>query len=941
MVVVDGHCRIEDDRFLEKVAAAFEKSDADCLGRPQPLDLAGASPLQRAVAAARSCWLGHHPDSFIYSSEERYVPAKSVAVAYRRSVFDKTGYFDESFDACEDVELNHRIDKAGLRCYFTPQIAVHYSPRSSIGGLFRQMVRYGRGRVRLSRKHPETFSVRCCLPAFLLIGCVAGAVLSWVSSWTALIFVAALAIYGITLITTSATIVGRLRYRTYSSMVARGLPDNPRREWRGGVFGGNLHYSANPHEAGAPGSAMSSTQRIKSGIVGAGEISESHVRGLQRLPYVDIVGVADTNEDRAKALAERFGLPGVFPNLAGLLEAQPDVVHVLTPPATHADIACEAIRGGCHVLVEKPLATSVEDCDRIAAAAEEAGKKVCVGHSMLRDPFVVRALEVVQSGAIGSVVGVDHFRRHFYTPYAGGPLPYRFHDGGFPFRDLGVHSLYLIEAFLGPIRQATLELGPPSHDGCPVYKEWRVCLPCERGIGQVYLSCGAFPLQDMLIVHGTRGVMRVDIMGMSVTTRCKTRLPGPAERILNTASEGRRMMTQVTGNVWKVLRKKLLRYHGLQMIVGEFYEALRNGQAPPVTIEDARPIVRWTEQVARQADEAKHAYLAQFATGGSAKTLVTGATGFIGKHLLQRLLAKRGRVRILVRHDPGNGLLHDDRIEVFHGNLGSPNDVDRAVEGISEVFHLGATVEGWEEDFQCATIAGTRNVIESALKHDAKLIYMSSLSVIHAAAACNGKKITEDWPLEPHPTSRGLYSQTKLQAEQLVTDAVRQRGLQAIVLRPGEVVGPDRPFLSGAVAIDTARRLVVLGNGRFTLPLIWVEDLVDAIVAAADSDHFDGTVLHLVDPTALSQDEIAKYYLGTTGRRKRIVHAPLSLLYLAAFSANTVFRLIGRNAPLTPYRLRSAIGSRSFDCSAAANTLGWRPQVGVREGLRRMAHSTD
>jgi nucleoside-diphosphate-sugar epimerase len=124
------------------------------------------------------------------------------------------------------------------------------------------------------------------------------------------------------------------------------------------------------------------------------------------------------------------------------------------------------------------------------------------------------------------------------------------------------------------------------------------------------------------------------------------------------------------------------------------------------------------------------------------------------------------------------------------------------------------------------------------------------------------------------------------------------------------------------------------------LPLIWVEDLVDAVIAAAASNHFDGTIFHLVDPQRLSQDEIARHYLAATGKRKKVVHAPLSLLYCAAFGANAVFRLLGKNAPLTPYRLRSAIGSRHFDCSAAAKTLDWQPKVGVGEGLSRMAKNT-
>jgi succinoglycan biosynthesis protein ExoA len=96
---------------------------------------------QREVVRRCPPELGHHPASFIYSDAERFVPAKSVAVAYRRAVFDQVGLFDESFDACEDVELNHRIDRLGLRCFFTPQIAVRYRPRASLSGLFGQMSR--------------------------------------------------------------------------------------------------------------------------------------------------------------------------------------------------------------------------------------------------------------------------------------------------------------------------------------------------------------------------------------------------------------------------------------------------------------------------------------------------------------------------------------------------------------------------------------------------------------------------------------------------------------------------------------------------------------------------------------------------------------------------------------------------------------------------------
>ena len=132
IVIVDGHCDIPDDRYLQHLVEAFENTGADSLGRPQPLTGGRLSTFQQAVALARSSWLGHNPDSAIFSDVPKFVPAQNVAVAYRRQLFAEVGTFDERFDACEDVEFNTRLDLANKRCYFTPSLKVAYVPPPSI-----------------------------------------------------------------------------------------------------------------------------------------------------------------------------------------------------------------------------------------------------------------------------------------------------------------------------------------------------------------------------------------------------------------------------------------------------------------------------------------------------------------------------------------------------------------------------------------------------------------------------------------------------------------------------------------------------------------------------------------------------------------------------------------------------------------------------------------
>jgi polysaccharide deacetylase family protein (PEP-CTERM system associated) len=211
VVVVDGHCELDNPRYLADLADAFAASGADCVGRPQPLDVPGAGRLQRAISAARSSRLGHHPDSHIWSDRPGFVRPHSVAVAYRREVFDQVGLFDEAFDACEDVEFNHRVARAGLRCWFAPSVRVRYHPRDSLAGLFRQMARYGRGRVRLLRKHPETFTLPGFVPGLFVAGLVAGPLLAVASPLVGWLWLGGVATYALAVLGFSVGLAFRKR----------------------------------------------------------------------------------------------------------------------------------------------------------------------------------------------------------------------------------------------------------------------------------------------------------------------------------------------------------------------------------------------------------------------------------------------------------------------------------------------------------------------------------------------------------------------------------------------------------------------------------------------------------------------------------------------------------------------------------------------------------
>lgn len=169
ILFIDGHCEIPSTELLRDTAKLLHETGADCLCRPQPLIAFSPRGVGRIIADARASALGHGRDSLIYNmSHSGYVHPASSGATYRRAVFERVGMYDESFDACEDVEFNTRVAAAGYKAYTDPRLSVYYQPRNSFRGLFRQMMRYGIGRVRLARKHPESASMSQWAPAVLV-----------------------------------------------------------------------------------------------------------------------------------------------------------------------------------------------------------------------------------------------------------------------------------------------------------------------------------------------------------------------------------------------------------------------------------------------------------------------------------------------------------------------------------------------------------------------------------------------------------------------------------------------------------------------------------------------------------------------------------------------------------------------------------------------------
>lgn len=184
-----------------------------------------------------------------------------------------------------------------------------------------------------------------------------------------------------------------------------------------------------------------SVRGFRIGLVGCGEVCEhKHLPALCRVPGAQVVAIADTNADRARHVATKYGIPNVYRSAVSMLEARvADVIGVLTPPSEHRESAVQAMRAGVPVLVEKPLALTVDDADELVETALTTGITALMGFHMRFHRLIRRAAQVVESGYLGNLESIHTI---WCSPRPDEGIPdwkRRRRDGGGAIVELGVH----------------------------------------------------------------------------------------------------------------------------------------------------------------------------------------------------------------------------------------------------------------------------------------------------------------------------------------------------------------------------------------------------------------------------------------------------------------------------------------------------------------------
>jgi nucleoside-diphosphate-sugar epimerase/predicted dehydrogenase len=689
---------------------------------------------------------------------------------------------------------------------------------------------------------------------------------------------------------------------------------------------------------------------MRVGIIGSGQIARIHCPLILKQPDTRIVGIADKDVARAKDLAAELKINQAYQDARVMIDEQkPDVVHVLTPPQYHAELSIVAMNQGSHVLVEKPMALTMNDAKKMIEVANQNKVQLCVNHNLVFEDVVQRTIKLTSEGAVGEVVSVEAYfsynaRRNPAIVEEGAQhchWSYRMNGG--PLQDLIPHPASLVMEFIPEIK----EIQCIGHNRGILTKGWqdeiRVLIKSDSVIGYIGISLNERPDTIVLTVKGTKGIVQADLSNNILVVRKQSGLPRAVTRGLSGFQLTLQNLKGSLGNVYKFAMGRVDKSGGIGPLISKFYESVRNGGETPISLDKSLRVVDlmnrvWPVPIMDTKNTDSFPYIMKN-KNVAPTALVTGASGFIGTHLVNKLLSENIGVRALVRPNSIHaGRLKKFDVDIVEGDLTNAEVLYEATKGVRTIYHAGAALgNNWEEHYQ-VNIKGTEHLIKAALAHKVeRFVHLSTLVVYELVSIKGNGIIREDASYQKDPKRMGPYAYYKIEAEKLILDASRKQDLGIAIVRPGIVIGPmGRVFFPHLGYRYQDSLFILIGKGDTVLPLTYVENTVDGIYKASIEDKAIGQVYNLVDDGEITVRQYLERFIETTGIQARIVSLPYIIPYFTttAYEIAAHFDLLKKGLT-SRAQLRSKQATVRFDNTKAKSELGWNPKVPIEEGLTR------
>jgi len=314
------------------------------------------------------------------------------------------------------------------------------------------------------------------------------------------------------------------------------------------------------------------------------------------------------------------------------------------------------------------------------------------------------------------------------------------------------------------------------------------------------------------------------------------------------------------------------------------------------------------------------------------KVLVTGATGFTGGHLVRWLAARGDDVRALVRNGRQAEALQKDGIPVVEGDLTNPVSLIGAAKGVEVIYNIAAlyrTAGLPAASYRAVNAEGVGAIVDAAWAVDARRVVHCSTVGVHGDV--EHPPANEDAPLRPGD----VYQETKVEGETIGRAAAARTGVELVIARPSGIYGPgDRRLfkLFGRVAQG---RFVMFGSGRVYYHLTYIDDLCEGFRLCAATPQAAGRTYILAGEEVTTLGELVDVVRDVAGVARRPWRLPVWPVWMAGAACEAICRPFGIEPPLYRRRVDFFTKSRAFDIARARQELGFHPQIGLREGIRR------
>ncbi len=340
---------------------------------------------------------------------------------------------------------------------------------------------------------------------------------------------------------------------------------------------------------------------LRVGVIGSGFIAkQKHVPAWKRMGRkAQVVALCDPNQQQAEQLAREHEIPKVYGDFQEMLRTERlDAVDICSPPRTHSDIAIRSLEAGAHAMIEKPMAVGTEECDRIIAASQKTGRKICVAHSDLFYPSFLKARELVKQGAIGEFRGMRIFLSTPMDYITSKPDHWAHKLPGGVIGETGPHIIYMTLAFINPIRDVRVQSRKQlTQFPWSPYEDYRVELIGEKSSSSVTLTYATNRWAVQLDLWGSEGHIKFDLETQTVVVHGRADLK-PVTLGLSAIKEAGQVLLGTADTSLSYATGRFENTH--ERLVREFVQSIQTDAPAPVTPEEGREAVRVMDLIVKQ-----------------------------------------------------------------------------------------------------------------------------------------------------------------------------------------------------------------------------------------------------------------------------------------------------------------------------------------------------